>query len=76
MSSAIQQLYSKQFLVVVSQAILLKYSPMKTTLKKLSFVCQEYRIIRVLWQFFLCDRFRFQFHILLTDACMEVMHRL
>ena len=48
-------------LVVVAQEILLKYSPMKKMLEKLSFVFLGPRILRVLWQFF-CDCFRFQFH--------------
>ena len=81
MSSAIQQLKSKKVLVIVTQAILLKHSPMKTTLEDLSFVKgHESRILRVLSQFF-GDRFRFQFHsdsVLITniigEVCMEVKY--
>lgn len=44
MSSAIQQLKSKKVLVIVTQAILLKHSPMKTTLEELSFVIKVMKV--------------------------------
>ena len=61
MSFVIQQLKSKKVLVIVTQVILLKHSPVKTTLEELSFVCHESRILVVFYGNFLVTASAFNF---------------
>ena len=68
---ALLQLKSKQFLVIVTQAILLKYSLMKKMLEKFPSLCFGHLMrLCVLRQCF-CDRFRIQFHLILRVYTSE-----